>query len=648
MFASPDTFAAVIVGALRLGKAGYEAHLTSKLNDARDFTMFVPNVPAGSLAARGDWARDWCRKSLQQGQEWKPGGTCHGVFALAPNGEFELDSDRYAKIADASIFERELARMLLKDSTTPQQVRSSIIVYHRKLWADETNQSPWAKFFREFVDVGFTTLSLQPGILGIGGNIEAFLVQLMPNLTASFDAQASGQPNAPLATRLANTFAHAALKTVVDNPSLVAGDKRWQPLVTGVLAPLQEQVVKDGAQIAFAEENLRRMLAGPMAHGLLTAVNSNVDQFLKGDFASDKLLGIVARETLGAAAATGVEGLDVRKLFTDAAALQVFDATLKVARDRPELFIRGKGAGLDASRKLLTDLSRTLVAAPKPFGANPELAATLATITVDAVGAYASVQIKSRITTTTSAQGALQIDLAEHLLKALMDGLKSGLKGGDDNALSRVFSRSGAVDVVQILASHVAKSPHLLVGKNGNPQIAALAQSVAQAIEADTTGLLGEDQWRTILSMVLDAALANPGRLFSLDPAGSAKDSIALDIITTLLGVARDSLAGKAPAAGDVLFGETLSRVIEIAIAAASSGALALAKKEGKLIERLTQLADLCRRLNRLAKETDPEKIISSVDWLAIFEAFVSDMLATGKPSLSGLADDVLLAVLKQ
>lgn len=648
MFASPDTFAAVIVGALRLGKAGYEAHLTSKLNDARDFTMFVPNVPAGNLAARGDWARDWCRKSLQQGQEWKPGGTCHGVFALTPNGEFELDSDRNAKIADASIFERELARMLLKDSITPQQVRSSIIVYHRKLWADETNHSPWAKFFREFVDVGFTTLSLQPGILGIGGNIEAFLVQLMPNLTVAFDAETSGKPNASLASRLANTFAHAALKTVVDNPSLVSSDKRWQPLVTGVLAPLQEQVVKDGAQIAFAEENLRRMLMGPMAHGLLTAVNSNVDQFLKGDLASDKLLGIVARETLGAAAATGVEGLDVRKMFTDAAALQVFDATLKVARDRPELFIRGKGAGLDASRKLLTDLSRTLVAAPKPFGANPELAATLATITVDAVGAYASVQIKSRITTTTSAQGALQIDLADHLLTALMDGLKSGLKG-DDNALSRVFSRSGAVDVVQILASHVAKSPHLLVGKNGNPQIVALAQSVAQAIEADTTGLLGEDQWRNILSMVLDAALANPGRLFSLDPAASAKDSIALDVITTLLGVARESLvAGKTPGAGDILFGETLGRVIEIAISAASSGVLALAKKEGKLVERLTQLADLCRRLNRLAKETDPEKIISSVDWVAIFEAFVSDMLATGKPSLSGLADDVLLAVLKQ
>ena len=648
MFASPDTFAAVIVGALRLGKAGYEAHLTSKLNDARDFTMFVPNVPAGSLAARGDWARDWCRTSLQQSQQWKPGGTCDGVFVLAPNGEFELDNDRYAKIADARIFERELARMLLKDSTTPQQVRSSIVVYHRKLWADETNKSPWATFFREFVDVGFTTLSLQPGILGIGGNIEAFLVQLMPNLTAAFDAELSGKPNAPLASRLANTFAHAALKTVVDNPSLVASDKRWQPLVTGVLAPLQEQVVKDGAQIAFAEENLRRMLMGPMAHGLLTAVNSNVDQFLKGDFASDKLLGVVARETLGAAAATGVEGLNVRKMFTDAAALQVFDATLKVARDRPELFIRGKGAGLDASRKLLTDLSRTLVAAPKPFGGNPELAATLATITVDAVGAYASVQIKSRITTTTSAQGALQIDLADHLLTALMDGLKSGLKG-DDNALSRVFSRSGAVDVVQILASHVAKSPHLLVGKNGNPQIVALAQSVAQAIEADTTGLLGEDQWRTILSMVLDAALANPGRLFSLDPAASAKDSIALDVITTLIGVARESLvAGKTPGSGDILFGETLGRVIEIAIAAASSGALALAKKEGKLIERLTQLADLCRRLNRLAKETDPEKIISSVDWVAIFEAFVSDMLATGKPSLSGLADDVLLAVLKQ
>jgi len=646
MLVSPDTFAAVIVGALRLGKAGHEAHLKDELAKARDFTMFLPVVPPGNLAERGDWAQKWCSDTLEGSDEWRVGGAFHGVFALTPAGELERDALRKVRIVDTRKFEIKLESMLQQDSVSPQQVRTGLLVYHRKLWADQTNGSPWAVFFREFIDVGFTTLSLQPGILGIGGNLESFLIQLAPNLGACFDAQTGGKPNASMATRLASTFAHAALKTIVDNPSIVSNDKRWQPLVAGVLAPLQEQVGNDGIEIAFAEENLRRMLAGPMAHGLLTAVNSNVDQFLKGDLRGDKLLGIVARQTLGAAVATGADGLDVRNMFTEAAALQVFDTTLKVARDRPELFIRGDGVELDASRRLLVDLSRTLAAAPKPFSGNRELAATLATITVDAVGAYASMQLKSRITTT--AQGALQIDLAEHLLKALMDGLKSGLKDGEDNALSRVFSRSGAVDIVQLLAFHVAKSPHLLVGRDGNPQIKALAQSVAQAIEADTTGLLGEDQWRTIVSMVLDAALANPGRLFSLDPAGAETDPIALEIITRLLGVARESLDGRTPAFGDVMFGETLGRVIEIAIAAASSGALALAKREGELLDRLNQLAELCRRLNKLARETDPEKIISSVDWLAIFEAYVPGLLTTGKLSISDLADDVLLAVLEQ
>jgi len=59
-------------------------------------------------------------------------------------------------------------------------------------------------------------------------------------------------------------------------------------------------------------------------------------------------------------------------------------------------------------------------------------------------------QLRSRITTT--AQGDLQIDTADHLRKALMDGLKDGLnKGGidDDNALSRALSRSGALDRVK-------------------------------------------------------------------------------------------------------------------------------------------------------------------------------------------------------
>ena len=649
MLISPDTFASVIVGALRLGKVAYQAELTSQLNKARDFTIFVPKVPPGNLQERGDWAQDWCLEVLQSGVEWQRGKRFDGVFALNENGTLALDSNLKAQVSNISLFEIALADMLKSDAVSSQQVRSSLIEYHRHLWADETNGSPWAEFFREFLNVGFTTLSMQPAILGIGGNTEKFLVQLMPNLAACFDAEASKSPNASLATQLANTFAHAALQTVVDNPSLVASEKRWQPLVTGVLSPLQEQVTRDGAQAAFAEANLRRMLTGPMAHGLLSAVNSNVDLFLKGDLKSDRLLGVVARQTLGAAVATGRDGLDVSKLFTDAAALQVFDATLRVARDRPELFIRGDGEDLNASRSFLADLSRTLVDAPKPFGSSRELAPALATITVDAVGAYASMKLKSRITTT--AQGELQIDLAQHLLRALMDGLKDGLhKGGidDDNALSRVFSRSGALEIVQLLASHVAKSPHLLVDKDSSPQIKALAQAVARAIEADTTGLLSEDQWRMILVMVLDAALANPGRLFSLDPAASATDSIALQIINTLLDVARKSLEGRTPGFGDVMFGETLGRIIEIAIAAASSGALALAKKEGKLLERLNQLVELCRRLNTLARETDPEKIISSVDWLAIFEAYAPGLLTTGKLSISDLADDVLLAVLKQ
>jgi len=143
---------------------------------------------------------------------------------------------------------------------------------------------------------------------------------------------------------------------------------------------------------------------------------------------------------------------------------------------------------------------------------------------------------------------------------------------------------------------------------------------VARAIEADTTGLLNEDQWRTILIMVLDSALANPGRLFSsICSLGNGLNCTRNhhQIARCSAGVSERQ---RCPPSAMSCLARRLAVSSRLRLPPQARCALALAKKEGKLLDRLSQLVELCRRLNKLATETDPEKIISSAGlaWLSL------------------------------
>ncbi|MCG8443770.1 MAG: hypothetical protein MI723_18365 [Caulobacterales bacterium] len=656
---SPQLFAAVVTGALRLGREGYKSYLTSKVVRQDLLTLVAdPAVlaPANSPEEAADDVNDLVKDWILSGSFYEPGKRYAGVFAIGPDGHFARDDRRKPKIEPRRrhLFEQACAEFVFerarvaRPEVTAGDIQRNLIIFQHQNWYDKDEASPWARFARHVLDVGLDVLAVQPGLVGVGGNLEGLFTALAPNLAVAFDAEARGEEAGPIARELAETFVEAALTTIADDPGLVTDDKRWSPLIAGVLQPLQEEVAREGRAFqVFADGRLRRLIAGPMAHGALTALSENADAFFKGEFDSDEVLGQVVRETLGVIASIDAEGFHARRFFTEEGAVTVFDAALKVAKEKPELFLRADTPGEEAIavRRLLAGVADALSAAPRPFGVEDGLAPDIASVALGVLGDYATVRVRKAASAHDPSQ--MGVDVAAHLIRDLTTGLKAAVQEGDRATLAAVFTRTQAIDVLQIMAEHVAKSPHLVVGERANEQVAHIAQTVGAAIVADTDGLLSGEDWRAIIVVALDTALKNPGKLFSLDPQ-AAGDSVALAVIREILGAARAQVRDASGPSGQVLFGETLSKVIRATLAAAGGGSLSVLRDQVSRDTRLAALSELIARLDALAASDDPATVIGADDWVAIYVYYVAAVLANGSDALRDVSDEDLLKALRE
>jgi hypothetical protein len=664
---SPATFATVIVSALRLGREGYAAYLNSLVNE-QDFRVFVPqlshltdpkNLPSDINEA--DFTiESMVLELLANHGEYGPGEKHEKLFVLdkgvivrgarsrpvlAPGSE---------KLFEGAVLEFVMRHEAIRKAVQPvAEARHSLMVYHHKVWSNPKNQSPWAGFFRHFIDVSLDVLAVQPGLLGFGGNLENLLTAMVPNLAQTFDAEGKNAAAMGPATQLAHAFAESALKTLADNPNLVTTEDRWKPLIAGVLRPLQQEVSESGFSQLASERHLREIIGGPVAFGVLTALAENSDAFLKGGLRKDTVLGEVVRQTIGAISSTGPDGQTIRKVFTAEGGMMVFKASLEVAKSRPELFIRGgkDNQALTSARSFLAGVARTVLVAPEPYGENGGLGPEIAVVALDVIGDYTAARLRKRaVSEGISDEG---IAAAEEILSGLMSGFKSSLQeeasaGGNpfERAFERVFTQEQAVDVLRILARHVAASPHIMIGKNASEQARALAESVAGAVAADTEGLLTGDDWRRVLGSATELALANPGRLFGIDPQ-KAENAVAMRIVTAMIAEARAAHLSDKPLTGKVLFGPTLVEGMRIALAAATSGAITVLREQSEVDKRIAAIGVFCRRLNALAASEDARTVIGSNDWLTIFSFYIAEILETGGAAPEDISDRLLMGVLR-
>ena len=135
----------------------------------------------------------------------------------------------------------------------------------------------------------------------------------------------------------------------------------------------------------------------------------------------------------------------------------------------------------------------------------------------------------------------------------------------------KLFSRDQALDIFKIMATHIAATPQMITGERANPEVMHIAQSVAAAIAADEMKLMGAQDWRSLIGVMMTAASRNPGVLFSLDEDGQFTDQLATTLISHVLGKAQASMMVEGRAPGRVLFGETLREALIATLQAANT-----------------------------------------------------------------------------
>ena len=656
MLFSPQMFATVLTGALRLGQTGYQAYI-NRLVDEVDIRAYTPATSGIDLdappAESDELLEEWVIRQVDHSGEYRPGRIYEGLFQtapgdpntpiLGPNGLPLLNQARIDLFEDA-LMEKALENQRRHDPEIhPHQIKQGLMVFHHKTWSDPNDRSVWGLFFREFIDVSLDVLALQPGLLGVGGNLEHMFAALVPNLAASYDASTSREQTVIM--ELTQTFGEAALQTLVDNPALVTSESRWAPLVRGVLQPIQEDVLSNGVNQLFAERRIRDLIGGPIAFNALSALAENTDEFLQGDLRGNTILGEIVRETLGMAISGTPEGFRIRSVFSESGATQIMSAALNVAKRNPELFLREAitDEGTTQGRALISSFADCFLNAPRPFDTDRQLAVELACRSLDVLSQYTVARLNTRA--GNDIHKSLRADMAANVVSDLLEGFKRRLSGEQDDLLSSVFSREQVVEVMQIMASHIARSPHHFISDDANPQVVAIAEAIASAIAEDSTNLLTGDHWQEIIFIAMDAGLRNPGRLFSLDD-DTPESSIALALIAEMLGAARTGMAQARADTGQLLFGDTLSEAIRVTLTAAASGTLAVIRDEAQRTAHIGAVAALMTRLNRLAGSDDPERVIGAADWLSIFTYYVAHVMESGPDSLSQITDGDLLNAL--
>lgn len=652
---SPHLFATLVTGAFRLNRVRHEMRI-NRLIDEQDIRVLVPlpiepvpDTPAEEVAPE---IHAWICRQLMLSKEYEPGRAYEGVFQTAPgapaelifgDGNLPLISPGHEALFETALVEKVTEHQRRHNPDIhAREVQENLEVFQLKALTENPGRSPWGEFFEHVVDVGFDLLSAEPSLLGLKGNLESFVTAFVPVVADAFDPV--GNPKGSMVRGLAEAFSEAALQTLVDNPNLVVDEARWQPLITGVLKPLQYEVNEHGLNGLFAERRIRELVGGPVAHGALTALSDNADAFFTGRASGDTVMGAIVRETLGVAASASPSSFKVRSVFTDDGALKIMGAALSVAKRRPDLFVDQDDlitdAGRDHARTLIARFANVFLSAPIPFKANKHLAVTLACESLEVLGDYTSARLSDRA--GDDEQGQVRADMAAHLVGDLLTGFSQKLQGENADLLERVFSRDQLIDVMKIMASHVSRSPHAFISDHRNPQVVAMAEAVAEAIASDTSGLMSGEDWRTIIVVAMDAGLRNPGRLFAIDPT-DPKGSIALHMIRRLLQSARDGLAAAPDQRGQLMFGRTLSLAVRGSLSAAANGTLSLLQDEDELVAHINEVGDLADRLNALGRSTDRSKVISADEWMSIFTYYVAHVLENGPGSVAALSDDDLL-----
>jgi hypothetical protein len=462
--------------------------------------------------------------------------------------------------------------------------------------------SPFARIILAAGDMALEYVSVNPGILGVGGNGEKLICAYAKNLSNLLPDDGKFGDNEKFGERLLGVFLRAGFDTINKNPEWIVSEEHVQKLISVAVDPIVKALPRSiTEQIVYRE--VTDALIEPAASTAMQVLAEHSSEFLGPDFGAETAMGALTRALLSQAAKTGLNNT-----FTKEGLIDLYKAALGVAAKQPHLFLDANADPQDyLTLDLISNFASVLMNTPPPF--NGSVGVQLAAAALEAVSANSH-----RFTHPAKSWNQSAADMVSKLAEILSVAFKL------NQNIEKVFSKAQLIELGRIILNHAATTPEMVVGQN--EALKSLAGVVAKAMARDENLLLDGEDWLEIVKVAAQEASANPGRLFKLNSDDPAQ-TIATQVISTILSAAGAILDWKNLTGNTVLFGKTLRQAI-IIVLHATSGNPWSAK------ENLLGIELLIKSLNELV--TKHAEKFGSKEWLYLFRMLLSSVLEGEKP----------------
>ncbi|MEM6626156.1 MAG: hypothetical protein AAF719_05580 [Pseudomonadota bacterium] len=511
-------------------------------------------------------------------------------------------------------------------------------------------------------EIGATVLKVfeaDPTIIGAGPKTQTFLTSLAPTLEemlkgGSLDVDKS----------LVKAFVDSSLDLVIAHPGILSGDEKLQPLVTGVLEPVRERAKKDGGRYAFLwSKELKSFLSGPLAFGVVGALDKHSDLYLRGEFKKGGIAGEVLRAVLEDFVAGGANDFDLRTALSDASLPGFVDTLLSVVGEHPEFVVGGEGEVNDALRDFFKSATASLRASKTLFQQPSDALTEVLTSALSTSAAIARIRMDAdwdHDDDDYAGKGWANVwrDVAGGLIDSFVGGLSVRLNAEPGAAASKpLLSESDFAEIFKTIAEGLSARPDILLDKfktadggGVNARAQSLVQTLASTIAEDELNLLSGEDWRKIVGLSLELAAEDTAALFSFDttPGGDPVASVFADLTASMLKKASASVREAEGRPGGFLFGATLRAAVMETLEAASGTLFAAMTGEAQKahIAALEDLIDMLGRYrNGVPVTLDADGAVSAVsssanadttlrlgarEWLRVYKHFIPHVLQNG------------------
>ena len=480
-------------------------------------------------------------------------------------------------------------------SDTETQVSVTLV----RQWSQKDRPaSPLSQIVLTAAAIVLDYVSTNPSLLGLKGNGEKLLAAYATNLSQVLPDDGKLGPRERFGERLLGVFLRAGLSTVNEHPEWVVAEEHVAELINASINPLLEKWESDPAR-QLKWQDISETMMGPAASAAMQTLVKHQTEFLGERFEPDQALGAVTRALFVKSSEQRLSDIPGRERL-----LGLYGAVLDMAAKHPRLFLGDDQTGRDAlNHKLFTEVLEVLEGLEAPF--DHEIGTALAGVALEAAAARATLLVQT---------GGEWRKSGLEILGLVTSNLGAGLKANEK--LGEVLSGETLTKIARILLSRLSAVPTRVLGHH-NLALEAILKAVKAAMISDEHLLLNADDWVEIVTVAVEEAVANPARLFKLDP-NNPSGVLCGQLIGMVINAASDAACDPDTGPSAVLYGKTLRDVIVVTLRAGSGNPDAVRT-------HIIKVEAVVKKLNELV--AGHSQNLGSREWLHLFRLLLPSAL---------------------